>query len=717
MKTPSRVLFSILFLSVFSANGFAAGVPGDSNGDGRIDLKDAVYSLQVSCGMQTPAVGEVGSNDLARQALQEAFSAAQHFFIHENPSGTVAYSGLIDHGYDSSAFPDVTVTVENGLKSNLLIQARHSAGTEVYRVGFSGITQIHEVERIAREAALNAFQAAQKFFAVNPGQFIPGVFPLLDYGWLTPTNVTVTIEGVQTTLVIQARHVLGRYTYVVNRDGAVTPDFAAGVPGDSNGDSTIDLKDAIYSLQVSSGMRNPSLGEAGSNALARRALQEAFSAAQHFFIHENPSRTVAYSDLIEHGYDSSAFPDVTVTVENGLKSNLLIQARHNAGTEVYRVDFSGITEIHEVERLARETALNAFQAAQKFFAANPGQSLVGIDPLLEYGLMMPAGVILTNESGISAALIIRTTHFLGRYIYAVDHNGVLTSQPLSPWMQRAVMPTARESAGAAVVDGKIYVVGGWGGTPKNTLEKYDPATNGWTVGLAPMPTARSSLAVVVLNGLIYAIGGTASTAATDVLERYDPVSDTWTTLSPMPVPAGDVAGAVVNGKIYVIGGGSLNSIYRAVREYDPDTDTWTTKADMSTPRSGLAAAAVNGKLSAIGGFNGSTFLSSVEEYDPTSNAWTTKAAMPAPRSSASAVAVNGKIYVLGGWKAGMAGTPSDAVEQHDPALNAWTAKISMPVAESEPATAVLNNRIYAVGGIVGGPPSDKNQEYDTTRDP
>ena len=463
-------------------------------------------------------------------------------------------------------------------------------------------------------------------------------------------------------------------------------------------------------------MRNPPLGEAGSNALARRALQEAFSAAQHFFIHENPSGTVTYSDLIEHGYDSSAFPNVTVTVENGLKSNLLIQARHTAGTEVYRVNFSGVMEIHEVERLARETALNAFQAAQKFYTANPGQFIPGVFSLLDYGSLLPTNVTVTIE-GVQTTLVIYATHFIGRYIYTVDHNGVLTSQLGPPWRQRAAMPTPRESAGAAVVDGEIDVVGGWGGAAKNTLEKYNPATNGWTVGLAPMPTARSSLAVVALNGLIYAIGGTASTAATDVLERYDPASDTWTTLSPMPVPAGDVAGAVVNGKIYVIGGGSINTIYRTVREYDPNTDTWTTKADMSTPRSGLAAAAVNGKLYAIGGFNGSTFLSSVEEYDPTSNAWTTKAAMPAPRSSTSAVAVNGKIYVLGGWKAGMAGIPSDAVEQYDPALNGWTAKLSMPVAESEPATAVLNNRIYAVGGIVSGPPSDKNQEYDTTKDP
>jgi hypothetical protein len=50
----------------------------------------------------------------------------------------------------------------------------------------------------------------------------------------------------------------------------------------------------------------------------------------------------------------------------------------------------------------------------------------------------------------------------------------------STWTQKTDMPTARILAGSAVVDGKIYVVGGRSvssGISKN-MEEYDPAADG-----------------------------------------------------------------------------------------------------------------------------------------------------------------------------------------------------------------------------------------------
>ncbi len=206
-----------------------------------------------------------------------------------------------------------------------------------------------------------------------------------------------------------------------------TNSFAAGVLGDFNGDSRIDLQDAIYSLQVTSGLRTSPLGE-GFDALARKAIQEAFSAAQHFFIHEDPSGTVTYPDLIEHGYNPDAFPDVTVTIADGSKGNLLIKTHHNSGNELYMIRISGITEIHEIEKLAERTAVNAFQAAQKYFAT--GRDGVDITILGEYGLIVPANVVLLIPSGMSATLLIRAFNMYGYHVYTVDHNGLLTvSQP------------------------------------------------------------------------------------------------------------------------------------------------------------------------------------------------------------------------------------------------------------------------------------------------
>ncbi|MDO9098650.1 MAG: MopE-related protein, partial [Candidatus Methanoperedens sp.] len=65
----------------------------------------------------------------------------------------------------------------------------------------------------------------------------------------------------------------------------------------------------------------------------------------------------------------------------------------------------------------------------------------------------------------------------------------------------------RQYPAAAVVNNKIYVIGGWiSSGAVATVEVYDPATNTWT-NESSMPTARYLLAAEVVNNRIYAIGG------------------------------------------------------------------------------------------------------------------------------------------------------------------------------------------------------------------
>ena len=202
------------------------------------------------------------------------------------------------------------------------------------------------------------------------------------------------------------------------------------------------------------------------------------------------------------------------------------------------------------------------------------------------------------------------------------------------WKTKSPMPTARDDLAAAVVDGKIYAMGGY--TPPNlppgtftlrgskeplgTVEEYDPSTDSWRT-VADMPTARCDLAAASVDGKIYAIGGSINivldfkTTLTTV-EEYDARKDSWRTVEKMSEARDNLASVVVDGKIYAIGGYNGEQSFSTVEEYDPSKDSWRTVADMPSTRYDLADATVNGKIYAIGGRHNGSILDIMEEYTP-----------------------------------------------------------------------------------------------------
>ena len=185
------------------------------------------------------------------------------------------------------------------------------------------------------------------------------------------------------------------------------------------------------------------------------------------------------------------------------------------------------------------------------------------------------------------------------------------------------MPTSREVCKSAVVNNKIYVIGGLVWDPNdraiNVNEEYDPASDSWTTK-KPMPTARLSMAVSVVDGIIYVMGGQSGPGSwCNTVEAYDPVTDSWTKKASILTGRTHFSSAEVNGIIYAIGGGTTPStILSTVEAYDPINDIWTTKMDMPTPRIDFGIGSVKGKIYVIGGNQGwaAPGLSTVEEYDP-----------------------------------------------------------------------------------------------------
>jgi N-acetylneuraminic acid mutarotase len=223
---------------------------------------------------------------------------------------------------------------------------------------------------------------------------------------------------------------------------------------------------------------------------------------------------------------------------------------------------------------------------------------------------------------------------------------------LVSWASKASLPSGRSwPSGAATINGKIYVTGGFSpnGARTRTLYVYNPATNLWSSKpQMPVPTAQGASAVI--DGRLYVLTPPASMSDPQKtqLHRYDPGANEWVSRATAPVNLQDAVVGVINGKLYAAGGLDTASTPLGVTyAYDPSTNVWSKRASMPIPRRAAAGLALGGKLYAIGGNGGSGLYGNTQVFTPGSG-WTMKASMPTPRYVATAAAAGGWIYVIGG---------------------------------------------------------------------
>ena len=143
------------------------------------------------------------------------------------------------------------------------------------------------------------------------------------------------------------------------------------------------------------------------------------------------------------------------------------------------------------------------------------------------------------------------------------------------------MSVARYVRWSGSFEGKIYFVGGYDGSAKNTVERYDPTTDTWET-LTSMSTVLGMVASAVLNG--NAIGGQGLSS----VEIYDPSTESWSVGVALPSEVNHATAITVNGKIYLIGGrNSSDQEMNQVLCFDPSTNQWTTMANMPPNRHGM----------------------------------------------------------------------------------------------------------------------------------
>ena len=111
-------------------------------------------------------------------------------------------------------------------------------------------------------------------------------------------------------------------------------------------------------------------------------------------------------------------------------------------------------------------------------------------------------------------------------VYKLEHGA-------AEWVEVGSMNQGRTEHSCAVLNSRIYVMGG-AGNPPNSVEVYDPASDTWTYGPV-LPTTKAQYAqAIAYGGTVYFIGGYDNT---DVYSYTPGPGAEWETLSGVNIPS------------------------------------------------------------------------------------------------------------------------------------------------------------------------------------
>ncbi len=287
---------------------------------------------------------------------------------------------------------------------------------------------------------------------------------------------------------------------------------------------------------------------------------------------------------------------------------------------------------------------------------------------------------------------------------------LITNRPVSAveaaentWTTKAPMHEARGSLGVAVVNGKIYAIGGQSGTAlfyyvwgepigftyNGTNEEYDPKTDAWTFK-SPMPTPRANFGITVYQNKIYCIGGTAAGGASAVNEVYDPTTDRWTPRSAIPATASYLTANVVNHKIYLISVRTNNSLNKV---YDPSTDSWSTRTPPPLRITSRASAVFDDKIYFLVDDNDSA-SQCLLAYNAANDSWSSGVPLP------SYVGISAIAGVTAGLMApkGLYFFDENVTLLYDPVNYNWTMGATAKTSRGYFSIANVDDIFYAIGG-------------------
>ncbi len=270
---------------------------------------------------------------------------------------------------------------------------------------------------------------------------------------------------------------------------------------------------------------------------------------------------------------------------------------------------------------------------------------------------------------------------------------------LPTWQPVGVLETPRDDFVTAVVDGRIWVLGGMTGDRGNRLtsiEVYDPATRAWTTSDVEMPVGLASFEGVARGSRIFVFGGLdASSRATDFSAVLDTATGKWRRLPPLPHPRYAHTVTWHDGRIYVIGGDAASAV-TAVDVFDPRTERWTQGTPMPEARGSHDTVSTPGGLLVLGGYLDGAPTDLVQLYRPRTGRWSIAPPLPEPVSRAGAAFLDGRVWV----------TYHRFAATLDLGAGQWEPANYPPLSRHGLGLVALGDTLYAVGGCQESPLRD-----------
>ena len=363
---------------------------------------------------------------------------------------------------------------------------------------------------------------------------------------------------------------------------------------------------------------------------------------------------------------------------------------------------------------------------------------------------VPPGPELPRTQAVSAVLDSQL-YLIGGYTTAgkVTESVSVLNVARGTWHEEKPLIRGRRSAGAAVLNDRIYVATGLQSaetdkipTDETYLEFFALGDIGrrpfddWAV-LQAGNYVRAEGIMVPYDEEFYWFNGFAPDLQQQAYnEKYDPATDTWCPIAQIPDAAdGSIqygthtSVALIDSSIWFAGnriGTDPGLVQNSLWIYDIPADSWRKGPELPMPTGAGGLARVGDEVHYIGGFD--EYVSCEVDYHWVYDlkhpdlGWqdhTPVTPMPMARLHFGTVVLGTKIYVVGGQfghNGCLGGKNTSLVHVFDTETDTWSRLADMPGVNShfEPGIFAYNDKIYRVGGQDAS--SEETWEYDIATD-